>query len=54
MKVGIALAAAVAIDQLDDWWRENRPKSRLAIEINALAGDSVPLSYFTTVDRKKD
>ncbi len=31
MKVRITLAAEVAIDELDDWWREHRPKSHLAI-----------------------
>ena len=51
------LARQLGIGQphLDALCREDRrPSIVLAIKINELAGDSVPLSYFTTVVRKKD
>lgn len=51
------LAQQLGIGQphLDALCREDRrPSIGLAVKINELAGDRVPLSYFTTVDRKKD
>ncbi len=33
MKVLITSAAEAAIDELDDWWRANRPASRLAVAV---------------------
>ena len=51
----VAQLLRIGRPHLDALCREDRrPSIQLAIKINELAGDDVPLSYFASLRRKKD